>query len=177
MNTRLSEKLLEHIRPILDEYKPGSMLDIGCASGVHSVVIARYCRVKYLALMDGDGSGEIFHDYREGALAWNNVADAKAFADIHLDCPVEAFVQNPDLTIPVDLITSFKSWGTHYPVSEYIPLAQRSLRSGGLIITDFRPDDEPFNEIQAKDFVDAGFRLVDRLGKSGNRRKHVFVKI
>lgn len=176
MSNHLSLKLIQRIQHVLDEYKPKSMLDIGCASGRHSVTIAEYCNVEYLGLMDGDGSGEIFHDYRDGELAWNDVNEAKRLAEETLTCRIEAFVQNTKLTIPVDMITSFKSWGTHYPIATYIPLAVRSLNPGGVIIVDMRPGDEEFRKAQADEMRAAGFELVGRLGRDAEMRKHVFTR-
>ena len=58
-----------------------------------------------------------------------------------------------------DLILSFKSWGVHYPITEYIPLAKRCLRPGGLIITNC---DDPAG---LSTFKDAGFSLRTTIGK------------
>lgn len=169
---------LSTVRRLLDMYKPKSILDIGCGLGVSSIMIAKYSGMNYLGLLDGDGSGELFSDYRTDAPAWNDVRIAGDMARANLDeaCIVEAFIQNrlpADAVIPVDMIVSFKSWGTHYPINTYLPLAARSLKPGGLVVTDLRPDDEIFRLAQRAVFKRSGFRLVER---SGDRR-HVFERI
>jgi SAM-dependent methyltransferase len=173
-----SKRQLKTVKRLLDLYKPKSMLDIGCGLGVSSIMIAKYSDMDYLALLDGDGSGELFSDYRTDAPPWNDVRIAGDMARANLDekCIVEAFVQSrlpADLTIPVDLIVSFKSWGTHYPVNTYLPLAARSLKPGGLVVLDLRPDDEFFRIEQRAAVERAGFELVERAGD----RRHVFVRV
>jgi SAM-dependent methyltransferase len=172
-----SKKQFQTVRRLLDTHKPRSMLDIGCGLGLSSLMIAKYSNMKYLGLLDGDGSGELFHDYRSEALAWNNVRVAGGLARINLadtDCKVETFVQgHHPVKIPVDLIVSFKSWGTHYPVATYLELAAQSLMNGGLVVLDLRPDDEEFRAGQRAEIEAFGFRLVER---SGDRR-HVYRKL
>lgn len=172
-----SKKQLKTVRRLLDIHKPRSMLDIGCGLGLSSVMIAKYSNMKYLGLLDGDGSGELFGDYRDQALAWNDVHIAGNIARSILcntECKVETFVQGRHpVKIPVDLIVSFKSWGTHYPVATYLDLAAQSLETGGLMVLDLRPDDEEFRAGQRAEIEAAGFRLVER---SGDRR-HVFARV
>jgi SAM-dependent methyltransferase len=170
-----SRKQLHTVKRLLDMHKPQSMLDIGCGLGLSSALIAKYSNMNYLALLDGDGSGKLFSDYRTDAPAWNDVriAGTLARANVGDGCRVETFFQDRELTIPVDLIVSFKSWGTHYPVGHYLPLAKRSLNPGGLIVIDLRPDDEDFRERQRRRVLADGFRLVER---SGDRR-HVFARV
>lgn len=171
-----SNRQLSTVQRLLDIHKPRSMLDIGCGLGLTSTIIAKYSRMNYLGLLDGDGTGTIFHDFRTDALAWNDVAVAGALARANLGdmCKVETFVQGRHpVKIPVDLIVSFKSWGTHYPIETYLPLAAASLQPGGLVIVDLRPDDEIFRLAQCVAVERAGFRLVERAGD----RRFVFVRV
>lgn len=172
-----SKKQLHTVTRLLDIHKPKSMLDIGCGLGLSSILIAKYSNMKYLGLLDGDGSGELFHDYRSEALAWNDVriAGGLARAILHdTGCKVETFIQGKHpVKIPVDLIVSFKSWGTHYPVMTYLPLAAESLEPGGHIILDLRPDDEVFRLAQRAAIERFGFRLVERAGD----RRHVYRRL
>lgn len=171
-----SKKQFNTVKRLLDMHKPQSMLDIGCGIGLSSLMIAKYSNMNYLGLLDGDGSGELFSDYRESALAWNDVRIAGFLARANLpeSCKVETFTQTDHpVTIPVDMIVSFKSWGTHYPVETYLPLAARSLQSGGLIVLDLRPDDEIFRAAQRARIEREGFKLIER---SGDRR-HVFERM
>jgi SAM-dependent methyltransferase len=160
-------KQFELLKPILEKYSIQSMLDIGCGLAIASILIARHLNLKYLGLMDGDGTGEIFHDFRENGRAWNDVSIAEGLARANLDdmCRVEAFYPLPDLQIKyLDAIVSFKSWGTHYPIGEYIPLAHSALNPGGVIVVDLKPDDGIFQGAQITRMRNAGFELVERFG-------------
>lgn len=169
-------KQVEYLKPIFDRFTPRSILDIGCGLAIGSILAARYVSATYLALMDGDGTGELFSDYRAGASAWNDVGVAGAMARANLPslCAVETFVQDTAATIPVDMIVSFKSWGTHYPIAEYIPLARRSLAPGGVVVLDLRPGPEAFRVEQVAEMEAAGFRLVERSGAAGEMRRAMF---
>lgn len=159
--------------PVFQDHEPKTLLDIGCGLGLASIILSRLFGLTDVHLMDGDGSSEIFSDYREDALPWNDVSLAArmAIANVPLGCLVKMYYADPNLTIPVDIIISLKSWGTHYPVSTYLPLAVRSLKPGGLVVMDLRPGDEAFVQEQVREVVAAGFDLVDR-----QRRQHVFLK-
>jgi len=155
---------------LFTEYRPRTLLDIGCGLGMAAIVLAVRFNLDAIHLLDGDGSGDIFHDYRAGAAPWNDVRLAGALARANLPpaCAVIEHPSDPDLTIPVDVIVSFKSWGTHYPISTYLPLAARSLKPGGLIAVDLHPSDRLHGE-QASEIQAAGFDLVEQYG-----RRHVF---
>jgi hypothetical protein len=165
-----AQKQADTLNELFSEYRPRSVLDIGCGLGVAVIVLACRFDLDALHLLDGDGSGEIFHDYCGDVEPWNDVELARqmAVANVSPRCVVHAYKADVDLTIPVDMIVSFKSWGTHYPVSTYLPLAKRSLKRGGLVAIDLRPctnyHSEQVHEIQA-----AGFILIEQHG-----RRHVF---
>lgn len=56
---------------------------------------------------------------------------------------------------PLDLVTSFRSWAHHYPVSVYLQMVSRSLRPGGILITDVRKRTNGIAELEA-----AGFKQI-----------------
>lgn len=174
-----SRRQFESMKPIVDLYEPAALLDIGCGLGLGTVMIAQYIKPHYLGLMDGDGTGELFADYREGAPAWNDVSVAGDLArsNLYSGVRVETFVQDPAATIPVDMIVSFKSWGTHYPVREYIDLAVRSLPIGGVIVIDLRPNDDIFRAAQRAVFANHGFKQVERFRRDADQRRHVFERV
>jgi len=166
-----ARKQADTLVSIFQEHEPRTLLDIGCGLGIASIILAQQFDLTDLHLMDGDGSSEIYHDYREDALPWNDVELARkmAAANVPLGCLVSAYYADPNRIIPVDVIVSFKSWGTHYPVSTYLPLAWHSLEPGGLVVMTLRPGDEKFLQEQVGEVVAAGFKLVDR-----QSRQHVF---
>jgi SAM-dependent methyltransferase len=165
-----ARKQADTLAELFSEYRPRSMLDIGCGLGMAMIVLAVRFNLDALHLLDGDGTGDIFHDYRAGAAPWNDVrlAGALARANLSAGCAVIEHPADPELTVPVDIIVSFKSWGTHYPVSTYLPLAKRSLKPGGLIALDLRPSAE-FHSEQAHEIQAAGFYLIEQ-----HNRRHIF---
>jgi len=120
-----------------DRLVPGDALDIGCGLGGMSALIAHHCG-GMLHLMDGTG----WADRRTGF-----GPDMDAFNDMHLTAEMMRLngvarykpwpIGAADIP-PVDNIVSLLSWGWHYPVETYLPLARRILRPGGRLILDIR---------------------------------------
>lgn len=170
-----SDKQLKTVKHLFDRFNIQSMLDIGCGLGLSSIMIAKYSNMKYLGLLDGDGTGEIFHDFREDGKPWNDVKIAGILARANLPsrCKCDTFTpKDVPGYMTVDMIVSFKSWGTHYPIGTYLGFAQRAVNPGGLVVVDLRPDDEVFRGAQVARVARAGFELVDTDGE----RRHVFRK-
>jgi SAM-dependent methyltransferase len=131
---------------------PVDVLDIGCGSGhIHEYLVPSL-RVNTVHLMDGDAKirGQMGWN-REWTTPWNNVDYASSRVASLGGVEVQTHKANPELTIPVDLIISLKSWGFHYPVAVYLPLAKRSLRPGGRIVLDIRKNQNQI-EIMSKWF-------------------------
>lgn len=173
-----SEKQLNTLKPILDRYSVRTMIDIGCGLGLSSIMIAKYSNMNYLGLLDGDGTGELFHDFREDGKPWNDVKIAGVLAAANFSGRYDTFTpqQAADLFLPVDMVVSFKSWGTHYPIKTYLPFAARNVKPGGFVVVDLRPgDDEVFRQAQRAAVIAAGFELV-QWGFEGDRR-HVFRRV
>jgi hypothetical protein len=150
--------------PYLRTVGARSILDIGCGLGVVDAVLG----LDVIHLMDGDGTGERRDDYGADVAAWNDVRLAAEFVRLNVPtAEVYAHIADPNLTIPVDAIISLKSWGTHYPVSTYLPLAKRSLSAGGLLALDMRKGHDDSAEIEV-----AGFKLW----RAPSSRRRVFVR-
>lgn len=169
-----AKKQFRTLQNVFDIHTPKSILDIGCGLGLASLMAAKYYRVDYLGLLDGDGTGELFSDYRAGAPAWNDVRLAWEMARLNLPggCQIEAYVAGRDVPdITVDAVVSFKSWGTHYPIARYIQMVRDITVEGSIVITDLIPDDESFQRAQSQQIQDHGFKLIEQ-----DDRRHVFMR-
>lgn len=163
-----TQKRWESIQHWVRAAKPRSVLDIGCGLGMIDIWFANYGGVQDVHLMDGDGTEPIRGDYADDMLPWNSVDVAVEMvrANVQPGVGVAGWLADTRHHIPVDMIVSFKSWGTHYPVNTYIDLAKRSLsKIGGVLMIDILHDNEGKAQLQA-----AGFTLRQMIG----RRLHVF---
>ena len=115
-----------------------SILDIGCGGAWVDVFIANNHGLKTVHLMDGETTGPKRHGYGAVGLPWRTVD--LGLARVYENTKAAAIGHGPDpsLTISVDVVISLKSWCHHYPAQHYLPLAQRSLKPGGVLIADIR---------------------------------------
>lgn len=138
---------------------PCHILEIGCGKGELAAEIA--CDGVRLTLMDGDGTGTERNKYRPSMEPWNDVMEAVATVKrAQPTADVRGIYADTSLTIPCDLIISILSWGFHYPVETYLPLANRSLLPGGKIILDLRIQGVARGAGE-KALSDAGFSQID----------------
>lgn len=127
----------EQLRPWLVPVE--RFLDIGCGLGLIDVLIAEITGARSVHMMDGVGDQkERVMGYNDGTKAWADVGVGARLVAENTPAKVTAHVADPTLTVRVDLIVSFKSWGHHYSIHQYLPLAQRSLKPGGRVIVDLR---------------------------------------
>lgn len=118
---------------------PKAILEIGPGSGWLALEMAEKFPDAVIHLMDGDGTASRRASYREKMEAWNDRQDAIDYVLERIPrVNLVAHGPDPKKTIPVDAIVSLQSWGYHYPVETYLPLARRSLTLGGRIILDHR---------------------------------------
>lgn len=166
---------------LLNDWRPRSILDIGCGLAMVPVILAQRSGIKTIHLMDGDGTGEKFADYREIGQPWNDVQTGVDLVRANVPWGVEVIGHqaDPAVTIPVDLIVSFKSWGLHYPVETYMGLAARSLREPDVLVIDLHREGEACATLEA-----AGYRLIHKIGEYGEEARtiipftrHVFQKL
>lgn len=168
-------KYFQHLHPLLSKIQFNSVLDIGSGLAGIDVLIANAFGTKEFHLMDGSGVGDKLNKYNDFATdAWDDVARGEKLmrANVSDDVVIKTYHANRDLTIPVDLIISLKSWAHHYPAYTYMDLAKRSLNPGGHIIVDIRGKTKG-----VQDFLDAGFTVhsvVD--GTSKKCKRYVFTR-
>jgi len=133
-----------------------NILDIG--SGVAGIDIffnEHYQKSVKIHLLDKTAlDTEVFYNFNPKTAYYNSLEIAKKMLvvnnvpeeNIYLhsaENPSEAFID-----IKYDLITSFISWGFHYPVSTYIDSVHQSLSTGGALIIDIRKGTTGLKEIQ-----------------------------
>lgn len=118
-------------------------MDIGCGFGATTALMARALNVKQVILIEGRGTPLNITGFNQKADAWNDVMIAKKMVAANLTrgkqvvpCYFDAL---PEIDGPkLDLITSFRSWGHHYPVSTYLEHTKKWLKPGGALCLDVR---------------------------------------
>ncbi len=149
----------EAMIPVLPETVT-AVLDIGCGHALVDTFLGQRYPNATFHLMDAavhvpcDGKNQV--GYNEKTVPWKDRNAGIVVMAYH--CPgVAVLGHEPDplKTIPCDLVISTRSWGHHYPISEYIFLVERSLSADGRIIVDLRFD-TPGREM----FLATGFELV-----------------
>lgn len=120
--------------------KIDGLLDIGCGLAGIDVFIARARPGAVVHLVDGyemDNKNKK-HGYNKQSTPWNDVDSAGKF--VRDNCPdtkvVTHYYDRPLDIDKIDLIISMWSWGFHYPVSTYLPVALRHPRAG--VVLDIR---------------------------------------
>lgn len=158
---RRARKQLAYLQPLLN-WDLGTLLDIGCGLAVVSTLYAKQGTLDTLHLMDGEAPSQRSAEYLEGMQPWNDVGEGLAMVQANAcvgGLKVKAHKADPKFNDLVDCIWSFKSWGIHYPMHTYIPLAKRCLPQGGLLIVDVRPGTTGIQEL-----VQAGFTWKQLVG-------------
>lgn len=136
------EMLLPHLPTNVN-----SIFDIGCGMAVLPVLLANHYQISNaLHLLDGDGHGTQVGGYSTvPILPWNNVEVGVEVAMQNLSGQrarliwqwQPAHVDGIE-SRSIDLVTSFRSWGHHYPIRTYLELVKRVLTPRGHVITDIR---------------------------------------
>lgn len=137
---RHAEESARELAPWLPRHVD-NYLDIGCGSGIVTGVIADAVGANVTHVVDGDGSivdPKSFNGYGPAVTAWGDVHAAAARLRF-MGCKVFAYVA-PELPLhaPIDLVTSFLSWGHHYPLGTYIDAVAKLLCHDGRLIMDWR---------------------------------------
>jgi len=157
----------EALLPLLAKHGTTSItryLDIGCGTGAISALVAKLLKAEAIYLIDGAGEAPRMTGFTEHGSAWNDVFIAMAMvrANVPNNTVVGGFYASqpayPLLADRIGLITSFRSWGHHYHVEEYVKAVKKHLGVGGLVMLDIR------NGTNGKEVMQRnGFHLLDRV--------------
>lgn len=166
IKTRLYGKLIEtsFIQDIEEDYRAiasylpndvNRILDIGSGvAGVDVLLSTHFDHGVHVHLLDKtELEKHIYYNFNQKTAFYNSLDIAKKLLvdngiskdKIHLhdaDAPESCFEHR------FDVITSFISWGFHYPVSTYIQSVTNSLTPNGVLILDLRKNTGGFEEIQ-----------------------------
>ena len=132
-------------------------LDIGAGvSGIGVLLSDHYGHKIDLHLLDKSTvSKSIYYGYEEKTAFYNSLSEALLLL-VNSGVPRKnIFVHevgddknSPFSDLAYDLITSFISWGYHYPISTYLNDVKRSLSPNGVLIVDLRIDGEELMLLQ-----------------------------
>lgn len=140
--TRVIGEEFDHMRPVLDKIKTGSIADIGCGYALFDLFMAQTygTAITLIDLEDNDHRHFGFND--EGS-AYSNLSKAVDFLTRNGVKAGDITRLNPgndDIMAiePVDLAVSFLACGFHFPVDIYLPFFAQKVAPGGHIILDLR---------------------------------------
>lgn len=154
------ERDYEVISPWLPDYAHKT-LDIGCGLGGINIFTAAVLGTTYVTLIDGDGSAPRKMGFVEGTQAWSDVRMAIKLISANLKKNQKAQKFTPG-GIYIDLITSLKSWGHHYPVDEYLKITRRWRGHKCRLIIDIRNGTDGREKLERDgwQFVDVCYETV-----------------
>lgn len=120
-----------------------SIVDIGCGIGIQNIpLLEKYPNAELLMIDKTKTEENIWYGYQnEGAfynnleLAYKTMIDNK-FTNVRMQQAKDGLIAAPDNS--VDLVTSFISWGFHYPVETYLKEVIRVMKPGATLIVDVR---------------------------------------
>lgn len=117
------------------------IIDIGCGVSVIDLLLASYIPGSTFCLVDKEGfkfKPGIYYDANYPQYhSWAPVADA--IETTGLDSSRFSMIGEQDaFPADVDCVTSWLSWGWHYPVETYWDKVFNSLKTGGKLILDVR---------------------------------------
>lgn len=154
-----SRDQFSRLSPIIERLKPKRILDIGSGLAYMNVFIAQTVPIEQVHLVDGDGSLPQQAGYKPDTQAWNDVELGAELVRLNVDVLVTGHQAVPEaIDVQVDLVTSYRSWGHHYPVSVYLKAVDRCLVPGGHVITDIRN-----NTNGLKDLKSIGLKIVEQI--------------
>lgn len=152
----------------LPDLKPKTVVDIGCGLGAKTMFLAWLYRIENIYLLDGDGTKPHMGSYQERTEAWSSAFMAQEFLTANMEpqykvkaIDVNAWDRAP---VPTDLIVSFRAWGHHFSVRQYLEFAWSSLEPGGHVILDIRRNTDGFRHM-----IERGFKLVKELDDPSNK--------
>lgn len=138
------------------DYLPPSasdILDIGAGvSGIGVFLSQHYQHTCTLHLLDKSSIARtIYYGFEPETAFYNSLTVARellARNQVPMDNVITYEVgdeaHNPFSDQTYDLITSFISWGYHYPLSTYLSEVTQALKPGGVLIVDLRVDGDEY---------------------------------
>jgi SAM-dependent methyltransferase len=121
-----------------------SILDIGCGiGGIHPAISREYHGKAFFTMYDKTKTERtIWYKFAKTGAFYNNLALTRQFL-IDNDVPAAQIEtleasEKPVFSRKYDLITSFISWGWHYPLSTYWDVVVDALKDDGILIVDIR---------------------------------------
>jgi SAM-dependent methyltransferase len=170
MATIMSRALPEivTIGKALPDIEPKRVVDIGCGLGAKTMFLAWLYRIEDIHLLDGDGTKRHAGGYQACTEAWASAFLAKEFLTANMEPQYKVHAINVNewdrAPIPTDLIVSFRAWGHHFAVRQYLDFAWSSLEPGGHVILDIRRNTDGF-----KHMIERGFKMVKELDDPSNK--------
>ncbi len=147
------------LRHIIEKIQPRVILDIGSGLAYMNALIAQIVPLTHIHLVDGDGSIPQRAGFKDDTLAWNDVELGGELVRLNTGVPVTCHQAVPvAIDVRADLITSYRSWGHHYPIPVYLETVDRCLVPGGYVITDIRNGTKGRIELKA-----IGLRVVQQI--------------
>jgi len=148
---------VDELCPLLEKFDftpVNSMMDIGCGFGATTTLLAKVLNAKQIHMIEGRGTILKVTGYNQQVDAWNDVMMAETMVRANVRKDRQLFPWYFD-ELPeklnmhkdgLDLITSFRSWGHHYPVKTYLDHAKRWLKPGGALCLDVRISNVPHED-------------------------------
>lgn len=130
------------IRPFLPK-SPKSILDIGCGLGVISLFLFKSTKCKmYMLDSESDETVSVTGFHKDGYIFTAKMAACAQFLQkngISKDrIELIDIAKDPFPEAEMDVIISKRSWGFHYPLSEYLEKCRGVLSDSGCIVVDVR---------------------------------------
>jgi len=140
--TRVIGEEFDHMRPVLDKIKTGSIADIGCGYALFDLFMAQTYATK-ITLIDLEDNEHRHFGFNDEGSAYSNLSKAVDFLTRNGVKAGAITRLNPgkdDIMAiePVDVAVSFLACGFHFPVDIYLPFFAQKVAPGGHIILDLR---------------------------------------
>lgn len=173
------QKTLDQLQLMFGKQKPRHVLDIGSGVGFIDLLLIKSWSC-HCTLVDGEDGNGVADNH---AKPFNSRAVSEEFMRDNQIHDTHWRYVNPDEfktrpgTFPVfDLVLSLRSWGFHYPPSEYIMAVGQHVAPGSLIVMDMRIDKMDWHlamEARWPDWyqIDTGQKFIRMCYRVGGRKQ------
>jgi len=128
-----------------------SICDIGCGHAMIDLAAFRERSDLQISLIDIERTEARHHGFNSTGAGYGSLDSAKAFLVRNGVQPSRIDLCNPTRDPlpegPFDMIISIISAGFHYPISEYVPFALRTLKSGAPLVFDMRVNTDQMSSL------------------------------